>query len=194
MCKKAKLKDGVEVEIRSMKKDDLEKSFAFFQALPEEDRVFLRTDVTKRELVQQRTLSIDSGKVLRIIATIGDDIVADGVVELEGHSWKKHVGELRLFVAKAYQRKGLGILMAQELYSLAASARVEEIVVKMMRPQKAARSIFRKLGFHEEILMPDYVKDLSGKKQDLIIMRCDLDALWKELEDYFTDTDWQRTR
>ena len=194
MCKKAKLKDGVEVEIRSMKKDDLEKSFAFFQALPEEDRVFLRTDVTKRELVQQRTLSIDSGKVLRIIATIGDDIVADGVVELEGHSWKKNVGELRLFVAKAYQRKGLGILMAQELYSLAASARVEEIVVKMMRPQKAARSIFRKLGFHEEILMPDYVKDLSGKKQDLIIMRCDLDALWKELEDYFTDTDWQRTR
>ena len=194
MCKKAKLKDGVEVEIRSMKKDDLEKSFAFFQALPEEDRVFLRTDVTKRELVQQRTLSIDSGKVLRIIATIGDDIVADGVVELEGHSWKKHVGELRLFVAKAYQRKGLGILMAQELYSLAASARVEEIVVKMMRPQKAARSIFRKLGFHEENLMPDYVKDLSGKKQDLIIMRCDLDALWKELEDYFTDTDWQRTR
>jgi len=68
------------------------------------------------------------------------------------------------------------------------------VVVKMMRPQKVARSIFSKLGFHEEIVIPDYVKDLSGKRHDLILKRCDLEALWKKLDHYLIDSDWQRTR
>ena len=58
----------------------------------------------------------------------------------------------------------------------------------------AARSIFRKLGFHEETVLPDYVKDLEGHKQDMILMRCDLQALWSELEDFISTWDWQRTR
>jgi ribosomal protein S18 acetylase RimI-like enzyme len=106
------------------------------------------------------------------------------VPELEGQGWKEHVGELRLFVSPAYQRKGLGMLMARELYALAAAAKVEEIVVKMMRPQVSARKIFQRLGFHEEILIPDYVKDRNGDVQDFILMRCDLESLWRELEDY----------
>ena len=69
-----------------------------------------------------------------------------------------------------------------------------EIVVRMMRPQIAARSIFRKLGFHEETVLPDYVKDLEGHKQDMILMRCDLQALWNELEDFISTWDWQRAR
>jgi L-amino acid N-acyltransferase YncA len=84
--------------------------------------------------------------------------------------------------------------MARELYAIAAKAKVEEIVVKMMRPQVAARSIFRKLGFHEEKLFPDYVKDIEGRKHDLIVMRCDLEALWNELEEFITEGDWRRMR
>jgi hypothetical protein len=69
---------------------------------------------------------------------------------------------------------------------------VEEIVVRIMRPQIAARSIFRKLGFQETVL-PDYVKDLDGHKQDPILMRCDLQALSSELDDVISTWDWQRT-
>ena len=53
---------------------------------------------------------------------------------------------------------------------------------------------FRKLGFHEETVLPDYVRDLEGHKQDMILMRCDLQALWSELEDFISTWDWQRTR
>jgi L-amino acid N-acyltransferase YncA len=118
--------------------------------------------------------------------------VADGAIEVAGHTWKKHMGELRLIVAKPYQRKGLGMLMARELFSIAASEKLEEIVVKMMRPQVAARGIFRKLGFHEEIMLPEYVKDLSGRRQDLIVMRCDLEAIWRDLENYISSFDLWR--
>ena len=128
------------------------------------------------------------------MAIVGEEIVADASLELEGHGWKEHIGELRLIVAQPYQRKGLGTLMAHELYLLAASQKVDEIVVEMMRPQIAAQSIFKRLGFHEDVTLSEYVKDLGGKRQDLIIMRCDLKSLWQEMEDYLAETDWQRTQ
>ncbi len=194
MEKKVKLKDQTEVLIREMTQQDLDRSLSFFAALPAEDRAYLRRDVTQREVVERRTREIDTGAAIRLVALVEDRIVADGSLELSGEAWKRHVGELRLIVARDYQRKGLGILMARELYGLAAGARVEEIIVKMMRPQKAARSIFSKLGFREEAVLPDYVKDLGGRKQDLILMRCDLEALWSEMEDFLASGDWQRTR
>ncbi len=84
--------------------------------------------------------------------------------------------------------------MVRELYFLAVEKKVEQVVVKMMRPQVAAKRIFRKLGFREEHLIPDYVRDMSGEKQDLIIMTCNTKDLWKELEHFYSDSDWQRCR
>jgi len=194
MSRKVQLKEGTSVVIRAMRAADLDWLWAFYQALSPEDRAYLRRDVTKREVVEARIEAMERGDLKRLVAVADERIVADGTLDLENSGWKEHVGELRMIVATDYQRKGLGRWMARELYSVAAEAKVEEIMVKMMRPQVAARSIFRRLGFHEEAVLPDYVKDLKGQKHDLILMRCDLEALWQELEDYVASADWQRVR
>lgn len=194
MDKKVKLKDGTRVVIRPMRDDDLDRSLAFFQSLRPEDRAYLRYDVSRRDVVAERIRAMHSGRIKRLVAVAEDAIIADAALELESPGWTEHVGEIRLIVASRHQRKGLGMLMARELYSVAAKVKVEEIIVKMMRPQVAARLIFRKLGFHEETLLPDYVKDISGRRQDLILMRCDLEALWRELEEFIESHDWQRGR
>ncbi|MBU0717233.1 MAG: GNAT family N-acetyltransferase [Planctomycetes bacterium] len=194
MDKVVHLKDGTPVRIRPLDMNDLDLCLAFFQGLPEEDREYLRADVTKRSVVEQRIREMDSGKYLRLIALVDDQVIADGAIELAGHEWTCHVGEMRLIVAKQYQRRGLGMLMARELYSLAASAKVEQILVSIARPQVAARSICHKLGFREEVVLTNHIKDLSGHRQDLILMRCDLEAIWRELESFFADSDWRRAR
>jgi ribosomal protein S18 acetylase RimI-like enzyme len=194
MKKNVVLKDGSEVTIRSLKKDDFDRSYTFFQELPPEDRAYLRRDVTKPDVVRQRIRSMRAERTKRLVAIHKDEIVADGALELGGQGWKSHIGELRLIVSPRFQRLGLGMRMARELYLLAAKDNVEEIVVRMMKPQKAAHKIFKRLGFHEDAMLHDYVKDLTGTKQDLIVMRCSLKELWQELEDYFADTDWQRMR
>ena len=194
MRKSVKLKDQTEILIREMRGDDLDESYDFFTSLPEVDRAYLRRDVSQREVVEQRIAEIESGTVLRLVAVADGKIAADGSLETSGEEWKEHVGELRLIVGQPYRRKGLGTVMARELYLLAASARVEDIVARIMRPQKAALSIFRKLGFREEASLHDWVQDQSGTKQDLILMRCNLEALWERLEDLFASTDWERTR
>ena len=132
--------------------------------------------------------------VFRYVALAGDRIVADGALELEAEEWEQHMAELRLIVAHDYQRKGLGLLMARELFTLAASKNVEEVVARFMAPQKAARSVLEKLGFHQDTVLHDYVRDIDGNKRDLVLMRCDLKSLWEKLEDYISGFDWKRTR
>jgi L-amino acid N-acyltransferase YncA len=194
MQKSVKLKDRTEVLIREMRGDDLDESYDFFTSLPEADRAYLRRDVSQREVVEQRIAEIESGAVMRLVAVADGQIVADGSLEISREEWKKHIGELRLIVAEPYRRKGVGALMARELYLLAASKKMDEIVVRMMRPQDAALSIFRKLGFREEASLSDWVQDQAGRKQDLILMRCNLEALWQKMEDFLSSSDWERTR
>ena len=194
MEKKLQLRDGTDVLIRDLREDDLDRSLAFFRALPPEDRIYLRNDVTRREVVQERIGTMPTGRIERLVAIVDDQIVADGSLETEGYSWKNHVAELRLIVARHFQRKALGMLLARELYLLAASKRVEEIVARVMQPQTGALKIVERLGFREEVVLRDYVKDTDGRKHDLIIMRCELQRLMSEMEDYFARSDWQRSR
>ena len=80
-------------------------------------------------------------------------------------------------------------MMAGALYDVAASAGIEEIVVKMMASQTAALRIFRKLGFSDEVVLRDYVKDMKGTRKDLVLMRCRLEDLWQKYEDFVHETD-----
>lgn len=194
MKKNVKLKDGTAIVLRQLKKKDRNRLTVFFRSLPKEDRIYLRVDITDKETIKQIIKSSKLGESRRIIALDNDNIVATGLLELEKRKWKKHFGEIRLLVSKSYRRKGLGMLLARELYLLAISEKVEDIIVKMMKPQVAAIDIFKRMGFKEEAVLPDYVKDLEGTKRDLIIMRCDVNEMWKELEEYLADSDWQRTR
>lgn len=194
MDKTETLKDGKKVVIRNLTLKDLDRLMAFYRSLPPEDRKYLRVDVTDRKVVAERIRLTASGRVFRIIALHKDKIVGDGALELSGEEWRRHQGEVRMIVARPFRRKGLGMIMIRELYFLAAAKSVETIIAKMMRPQKGAQTIFHRLGFREEVLLPDYVRDLSGKTQDLIIMICKLGDMWEELDQFYSGSDWERCR
>lgn len=194
MDKIEKLKDGTEVTIRRLKMEDLDLLMEFFLALPLEDRKYLKFDVTDRKAVTRRLRRIETGDDIRVVAVHGGLIIASGVLELSGEAWSKHQGEIRLMVARPFQQRGLGAIMIRELYFIAVQNNLQTIVAKMMRPQVGAQKIFRRLGFRDDSLMPDFVKDIKGESQDLIIMTCDVKQLWKQLDRLFSESDWQRCR
>ncbi len=188
------LRDGREVTVRTMRPDDVERSYEFFCSLPDEDRKYLRVDVTRRTLVERRTKELDRSRIERLVVVHDDEIVADGALELEGHGWGDNVAEIRLIVSRDWQRFGLGTLLARELFHLASQCRVDRIVARLMRPQIGAHRIMKRLGFSEEFLIPEHVRDQDGTWQDLIILRCPLDDLWREMEYQFESSDWRRHR
>lgn len=188
---KATLKDGRQVVIRDMQPDDLERSLAFFRELPPEDRTYLRADVTRPELVRARIVDVETGRVKRLVAVEGDRIVADGSLELAGHGWGERVAEIRLIVARPYQRLQLGSLLARELFFLAASLKVERVVARFMAPQEGARRMLQRLGFDEEFTIPGHILDQEGHWQDMTIVRCNLEALWDQMETLLGHEDWK---
>jgi RimJ/RimL family protein N-acetyltransferase len=188
------LKDGTRVIVRNLHPDDLDALMKFYRSLPDEDRIYLKVDVTKRKIVRQRMDLVETGRIFRVVAVHEGEIIADGALELSIGEWGKNQGELRIIVASDFQRKGLGMIMMRELYFIALKGKIEKIVGKIMRPQIAAQKICRKLGFQREAVMPDYVRDQAGEPQDFVIMTCDLNDLWAELEIFYADSDWQRCR
>lgn len=194
MQKREALKDGRQILIRTLTLNDLDKLMTFYRSIPEKDRRYLRVDVLDRDVVTQRIKRTKTGEIVRLVALDGDRIIADGTLEFSAEEWKKHQAELRVNVASDYKHKGLGTILLRELYYIAAGEKVEKVVVRFMRPQAAARNICRKLGFHEEIVIPDYVRDQKGKTHDMVIMTADMKDFWKELEHFYSNADWRRHR
>jgi L-amino acid N-acyltransferase YncA len=171
------LKDHRVVEIRPIAADDVERSAAFFKALGEEERKYLRRDVTQRPVIEERINEALTNKVDRIVALYQDRIVADGSLEPERFQWAEGVAQIRIIVAPDFRRVGLGLRVVRELYVLAHQRDMARVLARFMAPQAAARAIFHKLGFQDEFVIPKHVRDLTGAWQDLIIMRCDLAVL-----------------
>jgi RimJ/RimL family protein N-acetyltransferase len=188
------LKDGRPVTVRRLRPFDVERSYEFFCALPEEDRRYLRVDVIRRRMVERRTTELDRDRIERLVVVHDDEIVADGALEIDGHGWGVNVAEIRLIVARDWQRYGLGTLLARELFHLASKHRVDRIIARLMRPQVGAHRIMKRLGFSEEFLIPEHIRDQDGTWQDLIIMRCPLEDLWREMENQFETLDWRSHR
>lgn len=194
MEKAERMKDGTEVLIRRLAPDDIDRLMDFYGSLSEEDRKYLRFDVTDRKAVAKRLRRIETGEDIRIAAFHGGVIVASGALELSGEAWSRHQGEIRVIVSRPFQQRGLGTIMIRELYFIAVQNQITTIVARMMRPQAGAQKIFRRLGFREASLLPDFVSDLKGAPQDLIVMTCDVKDLWRELDRTFSESDWQRCR
>lgn len=192
MEREHELRDGTRVVVRELTDHDVDGSHAFFAALPEADRRYLRTDVTRRELVERRIQDVTAGRVVRLVAIAGGSIVGDGSLEMVGHGWGDGVAEIRLIIARPFQGRGLGTVMARELYLQAAAQRVERIVVRVMAPQTRALAVFRRLGFEEEFVIPAHIRDREGVWQDMVIMRCNLEAAWRKVESAVDETDLRR--
>ena len=191
MHKRETLKDGTELVIRDMDpKQDFEALMKFYHDLPAEDRRYLRIDVTNRKTMEQGIKLMDFGYHFRILALSGDEIVGKGVLELPFEEWRRHQGELRVIIAGSFQHRGLGMLLMRELYKLALRKNVETVTVWMMKPQTAAMNLARKMGFHDQSVLPDYVKDQAGEMQDLHIMKAKITDLTNEIDRIFGPTDW----
>ncbi len=184
------LRYGTTVILREPTMDDVEDSLRFFKELPPEDRRYLRIDVTQRKNVEQRIKDALEGRTYRLIALVGDKIVADGALEFSREDWSRHAGEIRAIVAHDYQRRGLGALLIKALYGAAHQRGVEKLVAKMASPQTGARKTFERLGFHVDSVLPDYIKDMNGNAQSLVIMSCTLDELSRELKGFYRTDHW----
>ncbi|MBZ5588767.1 MAG: GNAT family N-acetyltransferase [Acidobacteriia bacterium] len=181
------LHDGTAVVIKPLDVEEASAVLKFYRSLPEEDRLFLRDDVTKPEWLRRFVARIDSGEIVSLVAESAGKIVGEATLYRALHGWTKHVAELRLAVAPTMRRSGLGTSMARELVRLATRMGVEKMIIQVVENQVGARKMFRKLGFRQEAVLRGHVKDIHGMKRDLIVGANDISHIWDAMESLVAD-------
>jgi len=192
--KEVVLKDGSRLALRLMQKNDLERLHAFFRALPQEDRLYLKDDVTDRSVLKRWTSHIDPEHILAVLALRDGHVVGDATLHVEQLGWTKHVGEIRCVVAREYQNKGLGTLLVHELVQHAIHRKLKKVAVMMMDCQQEANRTFERIGFRKEAVLPGYVVDIHGQEHGLVIMVSEPEDVWEKLQDLMLDMDFRGSR
>lgn len=182
------LKNGRSVVLRPLTRDDFGRLFAFFQALPEEDHLFFRHNVHDPHLVRRWTEELDYETVVPLLALDGDEVVGNGSLHLMTHGWMRHVGHIRLVVARACRQQGLGGLMTRELVALAAERDLEKLQAHVIEDNASAIKMLEALGFSTVAVLDGMVKDRAGRTRNLAIMVNDVANLTRIMEDWIRDS------
>jgi len=164
------LQRGTKVTIRPMVKEDEGKLFAFFGRVPAEDRLFLRDDVTRRDVIDAWCRELDYERVFPLVAEVGDAIVGDATLHRRKTGWTSHVGKVRVVVDQEFRHLGLGTRLVEELIDIAKKAGLELLVAEVMDNQKMAIAAFRHLGFEREAVFYNHVKDRGEVEHNLVVM------------------------
>jgi RimJ/RimL family protein N-acetyltransferase len=177
------LRDGADVSIRPIRKEDGPALLSFFTALPRDDRLFLKEDVTNEGVIERWMAELNFDKVIPLVAEKDSAIVGDATLHLSQRGWHKHMAEIRCVVSREYQQKGIGTALMRELVAHAVGRRILKLSATMMDIQKSAQRAFERIGFKKEAELKDFVVDLNGKYHNLVIMVNDVSELWKKMED-----------
>jgi ribosomal protein S18 acetylase RimI-like enzyme len=160
---------------------------AFYRAMPEEDRLVLKDDVTTAEWLDSFLATLRSGEAVSVVGRISGQIRGEATLYRPLHGWSRHVGEIRLNVDRAARGQGLGLELARHIVKLAIDRGIDKLVAHMVEDQTAAKRTFEKLGFHKEAELPGHVKDTHGKKRDLLIYANDVSHIWSAMETLLGD-------
>lgn len=173
--KHVRLENGTHIVIRPLTKDDKITLLQFFQRVPEEDRFYLKENVTAPEVIHQWTEHIDLERVIPLVAEVDGKIVADGTLHRSRSPARRHVGELRIVVDPEYRGMGIGTRLVQELIDVGRGLGLHKLFFELVeRRERRAVQAALDTGFQEVAVLRDRIKDIYGSLQDLVIMELPL--------------------
>jgi L-amino acid N-acyltransferase YncA len=168
--KEATLEDGTSITLRPMIKDDEHALVKYFQALPPEDRLCLKEDVTDPKVIENWIYELNYDNIVPLLAWHDGDVVGDATLHFNPIGWTMHQGEVRLTTSTQYRVRGLGTILVQNLIEIATDLGLEQISIEIPPVLDKAFYLFEKMGFKEVAHLPGFVKDLEGTESDLVLM------------------------
>jgi L-amino acid N-acyltransferase YncA len=176
--KRVTLSDGRVAEIRPMQRADRDRVLEFARALPEEDLLFLRVDLTQADVVDQWIRDLESGGSTSLLAILPDGALGGyATVHRNPARWTRRVGEIRVNVARSARGVGLGRNLTAQIVDIARGLGLRKLAAQMTTDEAGARSAFKRLGFVPEAVLADFVEDRNGTPRDLLLMTYDLAGL-----------------
>jgi RimJ/RimL family protein N-acetyltransferase len=166
--------DGVRLTFRLMEPSDRDAILEFARSLPNDDLMFLRSDITEPKTVDAWMNYIKGGRTISVVAEAEGKLAGYASIHLNEALWTRHVGELRVLVGRDQRGIGLGKRLTNEAFAIAKDLGLKKITAQMPTDQRGARQVFEHLGFRPEALLADHVMSRDGRTHDLLIMSYDV--------------------
>ncbi|MBI4243391.1 MAG: hypothetical protein HY606_04805 [Planctomycetes bacterium] len=164
------LNNGKKITIRILTKEDENELVAFFKRFPEEEKLFLRNDISDENLVRGWCRNIDLEKIIPLIGFDGNKMIANCTLHQERRGWQSHLGRLRVGVDSHYRGLGVTYAMIKEFANFAPLIGLRILDAEVMREQTRLLDIYQLLGFNQIALHPDHVLDRHGGVHDMVVM------------------------
>ena len=176
------LGNGTAVQLRLMTPADADRIMAFARALPADDLLFLRTDITDPGVVAQWVRNLGAGRTITVLAEADGELAGYASLHYSEINWQRHLGEIRLQAGSRFRSQGLGRALAGEVFGIARGLKLRKLVAQMTTDQRGAIATFERLGFRPEALLQDFVMDRAGRTRDLMVMAYDVEGLTGHLD------------
>jgi RimJ/RimL family protein N-acetyltransferase len=160
------LRDGARVLLRPLTSGDRQALIDLFAVISEEERRYFRTNVKDAEIVGGWVDNLDYDRVLPVIAVIGDRIVGDATLHFHDGPYR-HIAEIRVFLAKDFRHRGLGVRMLNALIELAKRRNLYILEVEVVNDQLEIIRAFQNVGFVLKSVSQEYFMLPDGELRDL---------------------------
>jgi len=167
------LKDGTYVLLRPMNGDDEKHLIEFYSAVSEDDLRYFRHYAKDPAVIHEWSEHLDYGKVLPVLAFVKDRVVGSASLHF-CNGPKRHVAEVRLFLAKDFRKRGLGMKMIKALIDLARKLGLGILLAEVLAEQTKVVKAFETLGFRSQATLDDYFLFPDGESRDVVLMTMSL--------------------
>ena len=179
--KECVLKECVEAVIRPLEPGDRSRLDVFYKRIPESDRWFMNYDVMDPEIMGKWFEAVAQDRVCSILALCEEKVVGQGSLYLRGFGATSHVGRFRIVVLPDFRNKRLGTWLLLDLIQLAMDRGLEMLRADLVAGvEDNAIEAVQKFDFFKFGKLEKYVKDINGKRQDLVVMVKRLHKEWSD--------------
>jgi L-amino acid N-acyltransferase YncA len=165
----ATLKDGASIMMRPMVAEDQEHLMEFYAAVSDDDVRYFHHYVKNPAAIRDWCEHLDYSQVLPVLAFVNDRIVGSASLHF-GEGPKRHVAEVRLFLAKDFRKRGLGMKMIRVLIDLARKHGLTMLLAEVNAEQTKVVKAFEALGFKSQATLDDYFIFPDGETCDVVLM------------------------
>jgi L-amino acid N-acyltransferase YncA len=167
------LKDGGRVLLRSMVPEDYQGLLDFYAHTSDDDMRFMRHNVKDPAIVKNWCDNLDYNKILPILALVKDQVVGSATLHFSTGP-KRHVAEVRLFLARDFRQRGLGMKMTRAIIDLARKQNIRLLTAEVIAEKTKVVRAFETMGFITKCVIPDYFMFPDGDTCDVAFLMLDL--------------------
>jgi GNAT superfamily N-acetyltransferase len=177
------LRDELTVSVRPLAAGDEDALLVFFRAIPENERFFLKDDVTSPDIIRgwvrdtQRPAPEPSpgtrtaGRSFALIALNDGRIVGEAALVRRRGKARSHLADLRVMVAEDVRHHGLGTALISELCDVARDTGLNGVLFEAVEEaQDEALAAADALGFTRLGRIYGGAIDPEGRLHDVVLL------------------------